>query len=157
MSHKRSGKTAADTSALPTLKLFCLCEKVILADDGTASLITLLEHVIVATVDSSSKQADSLIAPIKWHVFSLWEREDASQLEIIKVRSQVIVGGRVVEPLRAEVVVRFEPGLRTMKVNQPFFGLPVERDRSNEFTISILIDDGKWEERGRVRVEVTFQ
>lgn len=152
---RKSAKDHAAT-AQPILKMFCLCEKVILADDGTASLITLLERVIVATV-GGNESADIMPAPIKWHVFSFWEREDVSQLEVIKIRSRVIVGGKNIKPLESEVAVNFAPGLRTMKVNQPFFGLPVKRNEINEFTMSILVGEDKWEERGRIRVEVIFQ
>ena len=152
----RNRKADKSTNALPILKIFCLCEKVILADDGTASLVTLLERVIVNAV-SGKESTDILTAPIKWHVFSFWERKDTSQLEVIKIRSRVIVGGKNIEPLESELPVTFAPGHRTMKVNQPFFGLPVKQNEINEITMSVLIGENEWEERGRLQVEVTFQ
>lgn len=55
-----------------TLLIYAPCEKTIVADDKTSSIISIMESVIVNV--PKDLPADAL-APIRWTVFSLWKRD----------------------------------------------------------------------------------
>lgn len=54
------------------LLIYAPCEKVIIAEDQTASMISIMESV---SVNIAGEIPADAIAPIRWHVVSLWRRD----------------------------------------------------------------------------------
>ena len=66
---------------MPRLLLFAPCERVIIGDDGTASLITLLETLRL-NVEQGAALPDEdkdLAVPFTWHALALWTREETDK------------------------------------------------------------------------------
>lgn len=135
----------------PSLKLFCVCGGVIVADDGSVSIITLLERIEMTTVGDDD--ANIIFAPLKWHTLSLWRRAADQSQQTFKVRTQVFAGGTLVENMTGYVDIDFADK-QNFRINQPHFGFPIARSGNNDFVISILSEDGEWTERGRYPIEV---
>lgn len=58
---------------MPNLLFFAPCEKVIVDQNNTASIVSILEELKVQTVAGSSIPPDSLI-PMQWAILTLWEQ-----------------------------------------------------------------------------------
>lgn len=70
------------------LLIYAPCEKVIIADDKTASIISMMESVKVNV--AGELPADAL-APIRWSILSLWKRDQEMQEPIeIEERTDVL-------------------------------------------------------------------
>jgi hypothetical protein len=59
---------------MPKLLLFAPCERVILARDNTASLITLLDAINI-NIGPKAEIKEDVLLPFVWHAFILWQRE----------------------------------------------------------------------------------
>ena len=70
------------------LLVYAPCEKVIIANDGTASIVSMMESIKVNV--GGDIPADAL-APIRWSILSLWKR-DQEILEPVEIeeRSDVV-------------------------------------------------------------------
>jgi len=56
------------------LLIYAPCEKVIVADDQTTSIISLMESIQLNTPDEFPVDA---VLPIRWSILSLWKRDQA--------------------------------------------------------------------------------
>jgi hypothetical protein len=71
-----------------TLLIYAPCEKVIVSDENTASVISIMESVGVNV--AGDIPADAL-APIRWSILSLWKRDQENQEAIeIEERADVL-------------------------------------------------------------------
>lgn len=78
---------------MPKLLLFAACEKVILSsDEGTASLITVLESVNVS-IPPDTPIPPATMVPMKWSVFTLWRGEPGDDNRTYKQWIQLFLPG----------------------------------------------------------------
>jgi|SRR5579863_5717515 len=61
---------------MPNLLLFAPCEKVIVDQNNTASLISVLEEVKVQIVGGAPPVPNTIV-PMQWSIVSLWEQSSA--------------------------------------------------------------------------------
>ncbi len=65
---------------MPKLLLFSPCEKIIIADDHTVSLITIFEKIqIQLPMSEDEKLPENALIPLKWFVYSLWLKEPGDE------------------------------------------------------------------------------
>ena len=66
---------------MPRLLLFAACERIILADDNTVSLISLLEKMEMTAhvAPGEPPPAGDAMSPFSWNVLATWTREDGDQ------------------------------------------------------------------------------
>jgi hypothetical protein len=65
------------------------CEKVILAQDGVASLIALFSKIIL-TVSAGTEIPPNAVAPKEWAVFSIWDPEPGDERRSYFLCTQVL-------------------------------------------------------------------
>lgn len=65
---------------MPKLLIFAPCEKIIIDDQGNATLIVIMQNVSVSVSEGSELPRDA-VTPKEWAVFTLWQPmpEDAGQ------------------------------------------------------------------------------
>ena len=70
------------------LLIYAPCEKVIVANDETVSVISLMESI---SVNIGGEMPADALAPIRWSVLSLWKRDQEIQEPIdIEERTDVL-------------------------------------------------------------------
>jgi hypothetical protein len=75
---------------MPKLLVFAPCERVIVADNNTSTLISLLETVTVKMPSERERENDEADSPIgiayRWQIYSLWHSEDGDAGKTFQVR-----------------------------------------------------------------------
>jgi hypothetical protein len=99
---------------MPKLLLFNPCEKVIIAEDHTVSLITIFETIQIHLPRSKDDELpENALIPLKWFVYSVWLKQPGDE-------------DKTFEQL---VDVEF-PGGRTLKSEITEFQIPKNKHRN---------------------------
>lgn len=73
---------------MPRLVIFAVCDRVLIEDRGTASLITITDEFTV-TIKGDTKIGRDAVGPTQWVIFTKWEKtsgdDDKEFVEIIQV------------------------------------------------------------------------
>src|SRR5437016_2482189 len=80
---------------MPKLLLFVPCEKVIIANDNSVSLITLFEQLQINLPVSAKVEAGAGM-PLLWSVFTFWHSEPSDEGKKFEQRVEVSLPGNVV-------------------------------------------------------------
>lgn len=120
---------------MPRLLLFIPCEKAILAQDNSVSLINLLETLTVTLPgDVKSKLPAPLKAPMNWMVFALWEQvpgdENKSYEQILRF---VLPDGQIA----FEGVEKFEMTQRFIRNIAAIDGVPAGQAGDCRLSLSL--------------------
>lgn len=120
---------------MPKLLLFVPCEKAILAQDNSVSLINILETFTVTLPEEvKSKLPAPLKAPMNWVVVVLWERvpgdESKSYEQILRF---VLPDGQIA----FEGVERFEMSQRFMRNIAAIEGVPAGQAGDCRLSLSL--------------------
>lgn len=79
---------------MPKLLLFAPCEKVIVANDNTISLLTIFEEMqINIPLAEEEKLPVNAQIPLKWFIFCLWQAEADEQKTIFEQLVEVTLPG----------------------------------------------------------------
>jgi len=111
---------------MPKLQLFSPCEKVIIANDNTVSLVTIFEKIqLHLPVSEDSKLPPNLQIPFKWFVFSLWMREPGDEVKEFEHQVHIVMPGNNPDKDITSNIVKFKmPETRHHMVVQ-FPGFPI--------------------------------
>ena len=136
---------------LPTATLFCLCEKVITADDNTVSIITIMERLTIEAVSTNVPT----VAPISWSIFTFWTREDDSIIEHFEQKVEGF-SKETTTPFHAWVApVNFDKGFAIAKIRVMNYGMPVSGAGRMRFTLSVrAVGDLEWHKCSTVPVDI---
>lgn len=110
---------------MPTLLMFAPCEKVIVSNDNTCSLITLVEVVRIGVLDSPTETLpEGAAIPFNWAIFTLWKPTDEERGRRFQQMVHLIApSGEAV--LEAPAEFEFEPDKRTHRVMSRVMGFPI--------------------------------
>ena len=99
------------------------CEKVILAKDNGASLISLFNKIVLI-VPTGAEIPKNAVSPYQWAVFSIWDTEPGDELKQYVLCTQILYpdGTQFAEIVKQNIVI--EPAKRAQMVAQ-FIGFPV--------------------------------
>jgi hypothetical protein len=115
------------------------CEKVIVADDGTVSLITLMDAIQIGIPYGGEPPPRGTLIPHSWAAFALWYRRDADLEEAF--RQRVTVASEDGEELFAiETDFKMPQGINRLRLSQPVFGFPAWRVGRCDVTFSLRDD-----------------
>jgi hypothetical protein len=109
------------------LLTFAPCEKVIFANDGTVSVIAMLDEMKIGIPDGAAPPPEGTSIPHTWATFTMWVRDDASIEQVFRQKVSVVSPDGI-ELLGIETDVRFPQGIKTLRLAQPIFGFPVWRE-----------------------------
>jgi|SRR5438067_7258080 len=139
---------------LPTPTLFCLCERVIVSDDDTVSVITIMERLTIETIATDV----SHVAPVSWSIFTFWSREDGSTVEHFEQRVEGFAAKENATPFfQAVVPITFEQGFVIAKIKHVNYGMPVSNSGRMRFVLSVrTVGELEWHECSTFPVEIIF-
>ena len=145
------------------LLAFLPCEKIIIADSGVVSLISILERVFIELPKDVDSPPSDAIAPIAWSVYALWERDtaDLKTEQVYEQRVQLVLpDGTDWAPSGAipNLTLTFAPGITRVRAIRPLLGFPVAMSGHATLILSIRGDEGEgWREAATYRLEVSHQ
>lgn len=143
---------------VPTATIFCLAEKVIIADDGTFSIITLMEGLQIGIV-AEAEIPLNMTAPVAWAAFASWTRNDGTRSETFEQKIEAFAE-RASEPyLSIPASVFFSEGTLIMKVRQPVFGMLVGGGEGPKRFVLSIREPGEeqWHECSSWALTITYQ
>lgn len=138
---------------MPRLLLFAPCERVILADDQTVSLITLVEHIRLG-IDPSNAPPEvdatkELQIPFTWFALSTWTREEHDQDGSFYQQKLQLEMPDGTTPIELEVPLRFAQGKPNSRSIFRVAGFPVTR-QTGTAKVKLLLkhveSDADWRE-----------
>ena len=108
---------------MPELYAFVACDKVIIDDMGTASLISLFGNIIV-TLPQNAEVPSNALVPKEWALFASWDcGPDDDGKEFSQVVQVLHPDGRFfIERMEAKFVMQRD---KKSQIKMPFVGFPV--------------------------------
>jgi hypothetical protein len=76
---------------MPKLLIFAPCEKVIVAQNNTISLITILERLTVQIPKDKPAPPDTVF-PMKWSILTLWQRQEGDEGREFEEKCELLSG-----------------------------------------------------------------
>ena len=114
---------------MPHLLLFVPCERVILAEDQTVSLLTVVETLQLEVAPDHQVPEDSdLLVPFVWQAISLWTKDpdDPPQFEFEQNLQLEMPDGSV--PIQLSLTTQFVPDKMNCRGIFKILGFPVVRE-----------------------------
>jgi hypothetical protein len=108
---------------MPKLLLFAPCEKVIIADDGTTSMITILERINISIPASTELVEDAAIA-MRWDVFALWQKEPQDEGKTYQARF-TLTTPKGKEQAEGSITLEFAPDKEKFRAVFKSTGFPI--------------------------------
>jgi hypothetical protein len=147
---------------MPKLLFFAPCERVIISDDGTASLITLIEtlrlNVEANQLPPMPEDAD-LAVPFTWHALAVWTREENDrdgQSHNLKLQL-VMPNGKT--PIELETILAFGEGKPNHRSVFRIMGFPVaisEGVATARLLIKPIESNEEWKEAAAFPIYLTL-
>lgn len=103
------------------------CEKVIIAQDGVASLIGLFNKITVTVSTDAPEIPRNAVAPKEWFVFSSWNSEPGDELREFYVCTDVLLADRTPLGTTARVKMIIDPTKRFQN-NIQLQGFPIGQE-----------------------------
>lgn len=113
------------------------CEKIILAQDGVASLIALFNKIIL-TVPAGTEIPRNAVTPKDWAVFSIWDPEPGDELRTYFLCTQILYPDGTQFAEIAKVKFNIEPSKRA-QMNVQIQGFPI--GQAGEYKIHTWIEE----------------
>lgn len=136
------------------LRLLCFipADRVILAQDGSASLISMLEGVEAGT---SANLPDKILIPLSWKVLTLWHIDDVTE-ETMQMEQKVEVLSAEGESVFVHTLsFEVRPPFRNFRNLSSFAGFPVGESGEAKIELSLReLPDGEWEKRAEFPITV---
>jgi hypothetical protein len=108
---------------MPKLLAFLPCETVIIAQNNTTSLITVLEQLTIAIPPDVEIPPDAQL-PKSWHVYSLWQRLPEDEGKKFEQRFSLITPeGK--ETAQGILPIEFAPGIYNFRNIFNILGFPL--------------------------------
>jgi hypothetical protein len=124
---------------MTTFRWGTICEKVIIDNNGVASLISLFSQFNVGTVTGEEIPSNA-VAPKEWALFCIWDHEPSEIgtefTEVVEVRGP---DGNLFAPPQSVKVVP-QPGRLMSQVTVGFMAVPV--GRAGPVTTTIRLEKG---------------
>ena len=147
---KRSGRAKS-----PDLLLLAPCTKVIIDnDDNLVSLVDIFEGITVSKAEVSAPAPETVkVAPLPWHIFTLWKRADAKVEHFVQILHLVDPNGKKLFNFEQ----KFSTTHRTFRIRIRCKSFPVTVP--GEYWVKVFIRSAtakRKSEVGRYPVNVTF-
>ncbi|HXJ04086.1 MAG TPA: hypothetical protein VNH65_03255 [Candidatus Acidoferrum sp.] len=113
------------------------CEKVIIAQDGVASLIALFSKIIL-TIPAGTEIPRDAVAPKEWAVFSIWDPEPGDDLRKFFLCTQILYPDETQFGQIAKSKFNIEPNKRS-QMNMQIQGFPI--GQAGEYKIRSWIEE----------------
>ena len=111
---------------MPRLLLFAPCERAILADDNTVSLITILETLRL-NFETKEEIPPDLAIPFAWHAISLWTRETEDKDGTFYHQKIQLLMPDGTTPIELEIPLQFGPGKTNTRGIFKVMGFPIPK------------------------------
>src|SRR2546421_13020416 len=108
---------------MPKLLAFLPCETVIIADNNTTSLITVLEQLTVAHPANAELPHNAQI-PKTWHVYCLWQRLPEDEGKKYEQRFLLLTPNNE-ETFPGVLPIEFPPGIPNFRNIYNIMGFPL--------------------------------
>jgi hypothetical protein len=117
---------------MPRLLLFAPCERVIIGDDNTASLITLIETLRLNIQEGAilPPEGEDLAAPFNWHALAVWTREESDRDGPSYDLKLQLVMPNGTTPIEVETQLAFGVGKPNHRNVFKMMGFPIARAES---------------------------
>ena len=115
------------------------CEKVILAADNVASLISLFNKIVVVVPDEAEIPKNA-IAPKEWAVFSIWDTEPGDELKDYTFCTQMFYPDQTHAGEVHRVKMNIECNKRS-QVNLQIKGFPI--GQTGQYTVRTWIEENQ--------------
>lgn len=138
---------------MPKLLLFAPCERVIIDDQGSATLVIILHKIAVFNPKIEELPKDA-VAPKEWVVFTLWEpmAEDIGK-EFVQVLQTILPDGS--EFKKSEMRFRFQEGKRQQN-RMLIQGMPVGQDGKLALNTWLEVDSRQVGEVNSYDLTITY-
>lgn len=129
---------------MPKLIALVACEKIIIGDDNSVSLISIFQDLtITVPVPPEGESLADLKIPLVWSVFSLWRREPGDEGKLFEQKLELVhAGGKV----SFENVLQFRMTALVHRNRVGVLGIPVRP--IGDWTLKLYIrpadNEGAW-------------
>jgi hypothetical protein len=137
---------------MPKLLIFAPCDKVIVGDDRTSSLIMIYETLtLTLPAPSGGAIPAELVIPSQWNIYTLWHREPTDIGKKFEMNVQfVLPDGNIM----FEVQQEFEMTARNYRNIGVINGLPVGVPGECLLKLLLREDAGEWQQVEEYPLEV---
>ncbi len=133
------------------------CEKIILAADGVASLISLFNKIII-TAPGEAEIPKNAVAPKEWAVFSAWDTDPGDELKEYKFCMQMLYPDQSQFGEVAKSRMKIETNKRS-QVTVQIIGFPI--GQVGQYTVRTWVEENRQRVFGpiefKIEVEMTKQ
>lgn len=123
---------------MPRLLLFAACDRVLIEDKGTASLITITDELTV-TLKEGTKIPRDAVGPKEWAILTNWKKSpDDGDKEFVEVL-QVLWPDKT-EFKRIDFPFRFQPDKRGQQNRREVVGFPLGQEGDVTLNLWLEVD-----------------
>lgn len=147
---------------MPRLLLFAACERIILADDNTVSLISLLEKMEMTAhvAPGEPPPAGDAMSPFSWNALATWTREDGDQDGVFFRQRVQLVMPDGSTPIQLESPLLFSEGRQLSRGMFKIQGFPFMRD-GGIAVVKLLLrpvdSETEWQEMAAWPIQLEFR
>jgi hypothetical protein len=139
---------------MPKLLVFAACENVVVDQNNIVSLHSLLENINVQ-VPPGFIAPPNAGTPIRWFIFSLWQRESSDQGKTFEQRSALVTADGIVV-LETPIAV-FEIKAPQHRIISQVMGMPISKVGGHLVKTFIREKgDGAWTEAGSYPITINW-
>ena len=125
---------------MPKLLLFVPCEKVLIDQQSTVSLISLFQELKFQVVESGPLPPANATAALKWDVLTMWARTDSDFGK--RYEQRITLFNPEGEPTEVSTTALIETEKATHRVVATIFGFPI--GSTGRYTLKLwLSEDGQ--------------
>jgi len=125
---------------MPKLKVFTVCDKVIMDHLGVPSLIGIFQRMNIRLQDAPIP--DNALAPVRWSIFTLWQHTpEEKDIEFVQLTEVFTPKGIKYAEVTSKFMIT-KPGDLQSKNQIEIFGLPISDEGFMRITLRLEGVDG---------------